>query len=147
VVTLNNNEANINVVNRIPYTVTTLTTAASQTSVQFVEAGVKLTVKPTINADRRITLKVKPEVSNAGAQISLSAPPSINSRNAETTVLLRDGETIAIGGLITESTTKTVSGIPVLMKIPLLGALFRTSDDRVIRTELIVFLTPKIAAE
>lgn len=147
VVTTNNEEAKINVADKIPYTVSTLSQGVSQTSVQFIEAGVKLTVKPTVNADRRITLKVRPEVSNPSGTALPNLPPTVNTRNAETTVVLRDGETIAIGGLIKEQTTKAVSGIPILMSIPILGYLFKSTDDRKTRTELIVFLTPKIAAE
>jgi len=147
IVTTNNQEANINVADQIPYTVTTVSNGVSQSAVQFISAGVKLTVKPTVNADRRITLHVKPEVSNATGTGSATLPPTVNTRNAETTVLLRDGETIAIGGLITESVNKSVTGIPFLMSIPILGYLFKTVSDRKQRTELIVFLTPKIAAE
>jgi type IV pilus assembly protein PilQ len=149
IVAMNNTEATINVVNQIPYQVSTVSNGIASNSVSFVEAGVKLTVKPTVNADRRITLKVKPEVSNPNnAPLAFQgAPPQINTRNAETTVLLRDGETIAIGGLITETNTKTVTGVPLLMSIPLIGYLFKSKEDRIQRTELIVFLTPKIAAE
>ncbi len=147
IVTTNNQEASINVADQIPYTVTTVSNGVSQSAVQFISAGVKLTVKPTVNADRRITLHVKPEVSNATGTGSATLPPTVNTRNAETTVLLRDGETIAIGGLITENINKSVTGIPFLMSIPILGYLFKTVSDRKQRTELIVFLTPKIAAE
>jgi type IV pilus assembly protein PilQ len=149
VVTLNNVDAQINVIDQIPYQVQTLTTnnQPGQITYQFAEAGVKLAVRPTVNADRRITLKVKPEVSRTGPPPLPGAPPSINTRNAETTVLLRDGETIAIGGLITENTGKTVTGIPILMSIPVIGWLFKGKEDRVQRVELIVFLTPRIAAE
>lgn len=147
IVTTNNEEAKINVADKIPYQVSTLSNGVSQTSVQFIEAGVKLTVKPTVNADRRITLKVKPEVSNAVGSALPNLPPTVNTRDAETIVVLRDGETIAIGGLIKESTVKSTSGVPLLMKIPIIGYLFKQTDDRKQRTELIVFLTPKIAAE
>jgi len=147
IVTTNNQEASINVADQIPYTVTTVSNGVSQSAVQFISAGVKLTVKPTVNADRRITLHVKPEVSNAVGTGSAALPPTVNTRNADTTVLLRDGETIAIGGLIQENINKSVTGIPFLMSIPILGYLFKTVDDIKQRTELIVFLTPKIAAE
>ena len=90
---------------------------------------------------------MKPEVSNAVGAGSVTLPPTVNTRTADTTVLLRDGETIAIGGLITENVNKTVTGIPFLMSIPILGYLFKTTSDRKQRTELIFFLTPKIAAE
>jgi type IV pilus assembly protein PilQ len=149
IVAMNNTDATINVVNQIPYQVSTVSQGTVSNSVSFVEAGVKLTVRPTVNADRRITLKVKPEVSNPqGTTLAFAgAPPAINNRTADTTVLLRDGETIAIGGLITETTTKSLTGVPILMSIPIIGWLFKGTEDRIQRTELIVFLTPKIAAE
>jgi len=147
IVTTNNEEARISVADQIPYTVTTVSNGISQSAVQFISAGVKLSVKPTVNADRRITLHVKPEVSNAVGTGSAVLPPTVNTRDADTTVVLRDGETIAIGGLIQENINKTVTGIPFLMSIPILGYLFKTISDRKQRTELIVFLTPKIAAE
>lgn len=149
IVAMNNSDATINVVNQIPYQTVTQSANLATTSVSFIEAGVKLTVHPTVNADRRITLKVKPEVSNPvdTAPAFAGAPPQVNTRNAETTVLIRDGETIAIGGLISEQTSKTATGIPLLMSIPLIGYLFKGTSDSVRRTELIVFLTPKIATE
>jgi len=147
IVTTNNEEAHISVADQIPYTVTTVSNGISQSAVQFISAGVKLSVKPTVNADRRITLKVKPEVSNAVGTGSAALPPTVNTRDADTTVVLRDGETIAIGGLIQESINKSTSGIPLLMSIPIIGYLFKTVDDIKQRTELIVFITPKIAAE
>jgi type IV pilus assembly protein PilQ len=148
IVTTNNEDAKINVANKIPYPVSTVSNGVAQTSVQFVEAGVKLSVRPTVNADRRITLKVKPEVSNAVTGTGgVNLPPNVNTRDAETTVVLRDGETIAIGGLIQENTAKIVTGVPLLMSIPIIGYLFKSTSDRKLRTELIVFLTPKIAGE
>jgi type IV pilus assembly protein PilQ len=147
IVTMNNEEATIEVADQEPYQVVSQTAVGTQVGFQFVNAGVKLTVRPTINADRRITLKVRPEVSSPGAAPFTGAPPVINTRNANTTVLLRDGETLAIGGLITESTQKIVTGIPILMSIPFLGALFRSKQDIKQRTELIVLLTPKISVE
>jgi type IV pilus assembly protein PilQ len=147
IVTTNNEEANIDVVSKIPYQTSTISNGTIATSISTVEAGVKLKVKPTVNADRRITLKVHPEVSNTAGATFTGAPPVINTRDADTTVVLRDGETIAIGGLITENTQKIVQGIPLLMNIPILGYLFKTSTDSKQRVELIVFLTPKIAGE
>ena len=113
IVATNNEEAKIAVVTQINYPVTTTANTVTSTSYQSENAGVTLTVKPTVNADRRITLKIKPEVSNPIAASIAGAPPSINSRNAETTVVLRDGETIAIGGLITEDDEKDVIGVPL----------------------------------
>jgi type IV pilus assembly protein PilQ len=155
ITTLNNAEATMSVINEIPYQETALLTSGTGGTTQetvkakTISVGVLLTVRPTINADRRITLKVEPEISNAtdAPLLFTGAPPQVNRRKAVTTVLMRDGETIAIGGLISEQNSKTVTGVPLLMSIPLLGALFRNTVDRLQRTELIVFLTPRIANE
>ena len=90
IVAMNNTDATINVVNQIPYQVSTVSNGIASNSVSFVEAGVKLSVRPTVNADRRITLKVKPEVSNPNSTTLAfaGAPPQINTRNADTTVVL-----------------------------------------------------------
>lgn len=145
IMTLNNEEARINVIDQIPYKTTNTTSGGSvQENYSFVDAGIKLTVKPTINSDRRITLKVKPEASSADTSTS---PPTIATRNAETTITLKDGETMAIGGLIQETDIKFKEGIPFLMDIPLFGYFFRRSGTRKVRTELIVFITPRIAGE
>jgi len=146
ILTLNNEEARINATTQIPYRTTTTSSGGTVTdNVSFIDAGIKLTVKPTINQDRRITLKVKPEVSERAALFG--DPPPIRTRNVETTVTLKDGETLAIGGLIQENDARTVSGVPILMSIPLLGFLFKRETVNKSRGELIVFITPRIAGD
>lgn len=145
IVTLNNEEAKINVVNQVAYRTTTQNGTSTTENVQFADGGVKLTVRPTINSDRRITMKVKPEVSEA--TLGTNGLPLLSTRNAETSVSVRDGETIAIGGLIKEKDDENVSGIPLLMNIPVLGYLFKTKTKTKNRIELIVFITPRIAGE
>jgi type IV pilus assembly protein PilQ len=147
IVATNNEEAKISVLQQVSYPVQTTANFITTFSYQQESAGVILTVKPTVNADRRITLKIKPEVSNTKSATVAGAPPDILSRNADTTVVLRDGETIAIGGLITDSIEKDVEGVPFLMNIPILGYLFKSTQDIKSRDELIVFITPKIATE
>jgi type II secretory pathway component GspD/PulD (secretin) len=111
--------------------------------------GIQLTVTPTINADGRITLNVNPNVS----QPSVTAPtatggaPGIDSRQAQTTVLIRDGETIVIGGLISDHNEVDDSRVPILGDIPILGFLFRSKHVTRTRTELLIFVTPKILAD
>jgi type IV pilus assembly protein PilQ len=142
VTTINNKEARILVGQRIPYTTTTVTTAGSTQATQFLEVGIKLTVTPTINVDEKITLKVHPEVSlyvRADA-----AGPVTGTREAETTVMVNNGETVVIGGLITENDQKLGTQVPLLGDLPIIGHLFKRDYHTKERTELLVFLTPQI---
>ena len=112
----------------------------------MVNAGIKLEVTPVINAEDRITLRIKPESSFPTAD-STEAGPVIRTRNAETTVIIRDGDTLVIGGLIDDSDTKGVQKIPLLGDIPIIGVFFRSNTNRKIRNELLVFVTPRIIRE
>lgn len=142
VTTINNKQAKILVGQRIPYTTTTVTTAGSTQSTQFIDVGVKLTVTPTINVDEKITLQVHPEVSlyvRADA-----AGPVIGTREADTTVMVNNGDTVVIGGLITENDQKLGTQVPLLGDLPIIGHLFKRDYNNKERTELLVFLTPQI---
>jgi type IV pilus secretin PilQ/predicted competence protein len=146
VITLNNKEAKIQVGSKLPFsTVTIAQSGVSTQSITFVDVGIMLQVTPVINADNRVRLHVKPEVSLPG-QIT-SAGPQIDTRNADTEVIIRDGETLVIGGLIDEQTRQSVSKVPILGDIPVLGMFFRSSIDQKNRTELLIFLTPRIVRD
>ncbi|MGQ0644023.1 MAG: type IV pilus secretin PilQ [Elusimicrobiota bacterium] len=145
VITLNNRQARIQVGDRIPYSTTTVGAGGvSQESVTFVDVGIILNVTPTINANERIRLNVKPEVSSVKGVSIPGAPPQITTRTAETEVLIRDGETLVIGGLIDDQTIETERKVPLLGDIPVLGVFFRSTGDQKIRKELLIFLTPSI---
>jgi len=145
IATLNNEEASIMVGDQIPYAQTTVTTAGSTQSTSFMNVGIQLSVTPTINADGRITLELTPTVSYATRITALG--PEVSTRNAKTTVLVKDGETIVIGGLITEQERKDVSQIPLLGDLPVLGHFFKSLHDETRRTELLIFVTPYIMKE
>jgi type IV pilus assembly protein PilQ len=146
VITVNNKEAKIQSGSRIPFSITTVAaTGVATQSFQFVDVGIILTVTPTISADERIRLEVKPEVSFPGSVGP--AGPEINTRNAETEVLIRDGETLVIGGLIDEQMRESAQKVPLLGDIPVLGAFFRSTSDSKRRSELLVFVTPTIIRE
>jgi len=152
VATLNNQPANINVTTQYPYVTTSIASTAGgavSSQVQYVSVGIQLTVTPTINADGRITLNINPTVSqpSATAPSATGGAPGIDSRQAQTTVLIRDGETIVIGGLISDHMENTISKIPILGDIPILGFLFRSKHLARTRTELLIFVTPKILAD
>ena len=147
IATLNNQAANINVTTQIPYVTSNVASTGVQTqSVAYVTTGIQLTVTPSINADGRITLQVNPNVSqpSATAAASSTGAPAVDSRNAMTTVLVRDGETIVIGGLITDTMQDTISKIPLLGDIPILGWLFKKKTKSRVRAELLIFVTTRI---
>lgn len=147
IATLNNQPANINVTTQIPYVTSNVASTGVQTqTVSYVTTGIQLTVTPSINADGRITLQVNPNVSqpSATAAASSTGAPAVDARTANTTVLVRDGETIVIGGLITDTLQDTISKVPLLGDIPILGWLFKKKTKTRVRAELLIFVTTRI---
>lgn len=147
VITLNNHEAHIQVGSKIPYSTVTIGAGGgvATQNIIFQDVGILLKVKPTINADDRIRLDVKPEVSLPGQIVG--GIQGIDTRNAATEVLIKDGETLVIGGLIDEQTIKNAQKVPLLGDIPVLGVFFRSTSDQKRRTELLIFVTPRIIRE
>lgn len=111
--------------------------------IQYRDVGTSLTVKPTINADGYVNLQVTQEVSTATSEQQFGAPV-ISTREASTLLYVRDGQTAVIGGLIDRQQERVRSGIPFLMDIPILGALFRTTRRVDLNSELFLFLTPHV---
>lgn len=147
IATLNNQAADINITTQIPYVTSNVASTGVQTqTVSYVTTGIQLKVTPSINADGRITLQVNPIVSQPSATASASSTgaPAVDARTANTTVLVRDGETIVIGGLITDTMQDTISKIPLLGDIPVLGWLFKKKSKTRVRAELLIFVTTRI---
>ncbi|MDP3542087.1 MAG: type IV pilus secretin PilQ [Elusimicrobiota bacterium] len=147
IATLNNQAADINITTQIPYVTSNVASTGVQTqTVSYVTTGIQLKVTPSINADGRITLQVNPNVSqpSATAAASSTGAPAVDARTANTTVLVRDGETIVIGGLITDTMQDTISKIPLLGDIPVLGWLFKKKSKTRVRAELLIFVTTRI---
>jgi len=143
VTTLNNQTARILIGQRVPFTSTTIGAGGvSTTSTQWIDVGIKLEVNPIINVDQRITLKIKPEVSLVTQQTA--AGPVIASRLADTTVMIKNNETVVIGGLIREEDRKLGTSVPLLGDLPIIGHLFRRDYNTKERSELLVFITPQI---
>lgn len=114
-------------------------------SVQYRNTGVILTINPTINSSRRVEITLSQEVSQAQPNGTSSiSSPTILQRQIQTTLSLDDGETVLLGGLITQNYSDDTSGVPFLKDIPGLGLLFNNRAKSVDRTELIVLLTPYI---
>lgn len=150
-----NREARIQVGQQVPLSTSTTSTPISSGStvtttntstIQYKDIGIILKVKPQINDSGLITLELGQEVSSLGDNVVIAdqAFASINKEEVTTNLIAQDGETIIIGGLIREDTTKTKDGVPFLSKIPILGNLFSTTTDNVSRNEIIVLLTPHV---
>jgi pilus assembly protein CpaC len=116
-------------------------------TVMFKEFGIRLNFKPTIAGDV-IRLKVRPEVSTLDFANGISLEgfriPALTTRRAETDVELRDGQSFAIAGLLDNIRQDDKSGIPVLSKLPIIGALFQSKSERAEETELMVLITPRL---
>lgn len=147
---LNNREAQLQIGDQVPITTqsaisTSASTAPIVNSVQLRDTGVILRVTPRVNKNGRIYLDVAQEVSNVvPTSTSGIDSPTIQQRKISSTISVENGETIAIGGMIKESQTKSRTGIPILRRIPLIGALFGSTVNGKVRTELIVLLSPRI---
>ncbi|MEW6009408.1 MAG: secretin N-terminal domain-containing protein [Candidatus Omnitrophota bacterium] len=154
VTALNNEEAKILVGTKDAYI--TQTTSQSGTgatitaeSVNFVDVGIQLYVTPIINQEGFVTMKIKPVVSSATRTNitsggTVSQIPIVSTSEAATSVMVRDGSTIIIAGLIKDENIRTVNKIPILGDIPLLGNVFKNTSDEVKKKELVIFLTPHI---
>ncbi|WKZ17632.1 MAG: type II secretion system secretin GspD [Candidatus Jettenia sp. CY-1] len=142
--------ANIQVGSEVPI----LTSSGQQTGttvtfeqVQYRPTGIILTVTPHIAENDFITLDIKQEVSDAQTTTTgVTNSPTFSTRQAETSLVIKSGHTISLGGIIEQRNEKTVEKIPILGDIPFLGNLFKTTSIRNRRTELLMLLTPYIAA-
>ncbi len=137
VATLNHKPAKISQGQQIPYQNTTATTGAVTA---FVAATLSLEVTPHINANGTIVMKIDAKNDAPGT----GSPPPINTKQATTELLLKDGETTVIGGIFVDSEQDGDDGVPFLMDIPFIGQLFRSSLKTKTKTELLIFVTPRI---
>lgn len=154
IMALNNREAKIHVGTNQPILTRSIVNAGSATTsaivtedVKFQPVGVSLAVIPSIGSDGYLTMKITPEVSSVDSVITTengSSIPIVRTSEAETNILVKDGVTVVIGGLIEDQRTKTDSHVPILGKIPILGMPFRNRSKTVDKTELVIFLTPHI---
>lgn len=139
IVTTDNKEATIEQGTQIPYS----TVSASGTNTQFVDATLSLKVTPHITPDGRVTMKLEAKNDSQG-EVGATGQPAINKKKATTEVLVRDGETAVIGGILQITRNENQAGLPWLSKIPVLGYLFRKDTNQTRNRELLIFITPKI---
>ena len=143
----NNTEARLLVGSQVPFVQVSRSlptdTPTRDQVVQYRDVGTKLTIRPTINQDGYVSLLIQQEVNQATTEVLFDAPV-ISTREAATQVLVKDGQTIVLGGLRDRQKTANQTGIPVLSHIPILGGLFGSADRSTTETELYLFLTPRI---
>jgi len=139
--TADNQEARIMVGKEIPLIVSD---EAGNPITELKKIGVILRVTPHVNSDQTITMDLHPELSDLSSQATVQGGVIITLQEADTRVVVRNGETAVIGGLISESQTSLRNGVPVLKDMPLLGPLFRYESKTKKKRELIIFVTPKV---
>lgn len=144
----NREKAQILIGDRVPViTTTTTATGFAAESVQYLDVGLKLEVVPTMNFGDDVLIKVGLEVSTLGREISSSSGSvayQIGTRNASTTLQLRDGETQILAGLISDEERSSASRIPGLGDLPIVGRLFSSQRDNGSKTEIVLSITPRI---
>lgn len=146
-VVMNNQNAQIQVGDNIPISQTTVNTNTSDTtlsSVEYLQTGVILNVVPRINPGGLVYMDIQQQVSDADDTVTVNGNPRISTRSVSTQVAAQSGQTVLLGGLITQNNSETVSAVPYLGRIPGLKWLFGTRSRSKDRTELLVLITPRV---
>lgn len=140
--TLNGGTAKISQGTKIPYQ----SSGPDGPKTEFVDANLELNVTPVINPDNSMILDIKATNSSVGSTVSTGSgsAPAIDTREATTKLLVRDGQTTVIGGIFVETESSNEAGVPWLQHIPLLGYLFKSTNKSNQRAELLIFITPRI---
>jgi general secretion pathway protein D len=125
-------------------TSTSITTGGVNQTVEYRDAGVVLTVTPRIGERGTVALDVKQEVNSVGAAVPPTNSPSFIKREAETSVVLLNNQTLVLGGLIQDKVTTDDRGLPLLKNIPILGFLFGFKEKKIEKTELLLMITPRV---
>jgi len=141
ITTLSDKPASILIGAKYGYKTAIITQTSTTQQIQFLEVGTALTITPHVTKDGFIKMKVEPKVSDGQVVNDL---PQENTTETANEVMVRDGQTIVIGGLIKDKEVQTDTGIPFLMDIPFLGGLFRKTATNIEKSELLVFVTPHI---
>jgi general secretion pathway protein D len=150
ILTTDNQKAEIMVGQNVPFTVGQTQNATTGVSSVFQQierkdVGIKLAITPQISSDDNVRLEINQEISDVVAASALNSAGLItNKRSATTTVVVKDRETMVIGGLIRDNVTSSESKVPFLGDIPILGWLFKYKTTRVEKTNLMIFITPYI---
>ena len=147
----NRETARIHIGEKVPvFTANVASTGVASQTVQYIDAGLKLEVEPTISSSDDVTIKINLNVGSIGDQVVASTGSSqsvafrVGTRLASTQLRLHDGETQILAGLIDDQDRKTINKIPGIGDIPLLGKLFSNQSDNKSKTEIILSITPHI---
>jgi general secretion pathway protein D len=147
----NNSEATLNVGSRIPVTTVSINPILGNnnttSSVQYIDTGVILKVRPRVTKDGTVFLDIVQEVSSPGSVPDANGNVRIDTRRFKTTVIAPSGETVMLAGLIQDGNSKGSSGFPGLSRIPVVGGLFGRKTNNQNRTEVVVLLTPTIVRD
>ncbi len=146
ITTLNNMKAKIDLVDEVPYKQLEYISNDQEntsTSYEFKETGITLEVTPQISEDGMIKMEVAPTISEV-TKYTEDNVPFISKRSVETNVIVRNGETLAIGGLIKDNSSRTDTKNPFLSRIPIIGYFFRSNKSEKTKTNLMIFITPKL---
>lgn len=138
---MENQEAEVVIGDRLGFRVTTTINQVTSETIEFLESGVILRVKPTVDGQGRILLDIHPEVSTGRVEDGI---PNQVTTEVTTQMLVEDGQTVFIGGLIRHSTDQNKEGVPVLGDIPVLGRAFSNKSENSLNTETVVMITPYI---
>jgi general secretion pathway protein D len=146
ILTTDNQEASISIVNQVPIPKTTETeTGTLITTYEYKDAGITLKVTPKINEKGLVTMQLSLEVTDVGEKKTFDTEQvPFLKRNAQTSVVVQDGQTLVLGGLISENQSESRTGIPFLMDIPVIGYLFGTTTKSLNKTELVMLITPHV---
>ncbi|MEK6260069.1 MAG: secretin and TonB N-terminal domain-containing protein [Planctomycetota bacterium] len=143
---LNKQKAEMIIGSRLSYKTLAFNGTQTVENVQFLDSGTKLLFRPFISPDGLVRLEVHPERSSATINKDTGLPNQ-ETTEVTTNIMVRDGTTVIIGGLISEETTESIDRVPFLGAIPMVGAAFRNKTEKTQRTELIVLITPRIVTE
>ncbi|HEX5011502.1 MAG TPA: hypothetical protein VFY71_13990 [Planctomycetota bacterium] len=142
VVTMNKQRGEVLLGRRDGFLTTTVTQTSTTQSVDYLETGTRLIFRPYISGPELVRLEIHPENSNGG--VNSDGLPFKETAEVTTNIMVRNGQTVVIGGLFREKDASTETKVPLLGDIPLVGALFRSTEDNKVREEIIIILTPHI---
>jgi type II secretory pathway component GspD/PulD (secretin) len=146
IVVIDGEAANILVGSSEPYAVATTdpVTKLLVQDIKYVDVGIKLEVTPQIGEDNYVTMKIHPEVSTARRVAEVDNVVAKDTTQADTTMMVKDGETIILGGLIKNDKKSTINKVPLIGDIPIIGLLFQNKSYQDVKKEVLVFITPHI---
>ncbi|MBS1766799.1 MAG: type IV pilus secretin PilQ [Acidobacteria bacterium] len=144
VVTQNNRKATILSGQKIPYPTQQGGSQGGAITVAFIDANLQLDVTPQITNEGTILMDLKIQKAEADFSRTVNGTPTILNKSIETQVLVRDGGTAVLGGVYVTNTSKGTTGVPFLMRLPIIGALFRNKTNAESTSELLIFITPRI---